>query len=67
MVMNLTPETQKKWGKMSVDQMMAHLNVAYDLTFFPEKVPDPPPIRMVFVVLHLFAPPRLSMIQSPAV
>ena len=24
---NLTPETQKKWGKMSVDQMIAHLNV----------------------------------------
>ena len=38
---NLTPETQKKWGKMSVDQMMAHLNVAYDLTFFPEKFPKP--------------------------
>ena len=37
----LTPETQRKWGKMSVDQMMAHLNVAYDLTFFPEKFPKP--------------------------
>ena len=29
---NLTPETQRKWGKMSVDQVLAHLNVAYDLT-----------------------------------
>ena len=38
---NLTPETQRKWGKMSVDQVLAHLNVAYDLTFTPEKFPKP--------------------------
>ena len=24
----LTPETQRKWGKMSADQVLAHLNVA---------------------------------------
>ena len=38
---NLTPETQRKWGKMSVDQVLAHLNVAYDLTFTSEKFPKP--------------------------
>ena len=26
---------------MSVDQVLAHLNVAYDLTFTPEKFPKP--------------------------
>lgn len=29
----LTPETQAKWGKMDVAQMLAHLNVGYDLTY----------------------------------
>jgi len=30
---NLTPETKPQWGKMTVDQMLAHLNVAYDMSF----------------------------------
>jgi len=30
---HLTPDTQAKWGKMSVSQMLAHLNVAYEMTF----------------------------------
>lgn len=29
----LTPETKPDWGKMTVDQMLAHLNVAYDMSF----------------------------------
>ncbi len=29
----LTPETQAKWGKMNVAQMLAHLNVSYDITY----------------------------------
>jgi len=29
----LTPETQGLWGKMSVDQMLAHCNVAYEMAF----------------------------------
>ena len=29
----LTIETKPDWGKMSVDQMLAHLNVAYDMSF----------------------------------
>lgn len=37
----LTAVTPSKWGKMSVDQMLAHLNVAYDIAFFPEKFPKP--------------------------
>lgn len=38
---NLSSETQRKWGKMSVDQMLAHCNVAYELAFEPEKHKKP--------------------------
>ena len=37
----LTPETQRKWGKMTVDQVLAHLNVAYSFIFEPEKHKKP--------------------------
>lgn len=37
---NLTPETQANWGKMNVAQMLAHLNVAYDMSF-TDKYPKP--------------------------
>lgn len=30
---NLTPETTPQWGIMTVDQMLAHVNVAYDMSF----------------------------------
>jgi len=30
---NLTPDTVPEWGKMNAPQMLAHLNVAYDITF----------------------------------
>jgi len=36
----LTPETQPKWGKMSVDQMLAHCSVAYEMAF-TNKHPKP--------------------------
>jgi len=29
----LTTETKPQWGKMSVDQMLAHCNVQYDMTY----------------------------------
>ncbi len=29
----LNPETQPLWGKMNAAQMLAHLNVAYDITY----------------------------------
>ena len=29
----LTPNTQPLWGKMNAAQMLAHLNVAYDMTY----------------------------------
>lgn len=30
---NLKPDTQPLWGKMSVDQMLAHCNVAYEMVY----------------------------------
>ncbi|MNE93511.1 hypothetical protein D3C80_1913700 [compost metagenome] len=29
----LKPETQPLWGKMSVDQMLAHCNVTYEMVY----------------------------------
>ncbi len=37
----LTPETQPKWGKMNVAQMLAHCNVTYELVYEQEKHPKP--------------------------
>ena len=34
------------------------------VALFTEKIPDPLPVRMIFVCLHDFAPPRLSMCQK---
>ncbi|WP_299101470.1 DUF1569 domain-containing protein [uncultured Winogradskyella sp.] len=36
----LSPETQPNWGKMSVDQMLAHCSVTYELDF-EDKHPKP--------------------------
>ncbi|WP_336691291.1 MULTISPECIES: DUF1569 domain-containing protein [unclassified Chryseobacterium] len=38
---NLTPETKGLWGKMSVDQMLAHCNVSYEMVYEPEKHKKP--------------------------
>ncbi len=37
----LTPETQRMWGKMTVDQVLAHMNVPYSFIFEPEKQKKP--------------------------
>ncbi len=36
----LTPTTTPQWGKMNVAQMLAHLNVAYDMAY-TDKYPSP--------------------------
>lgn len=36
----LTPTIQPKWGKMSVDQMLAHCNVTYEMVY-EDKHPKP--------------------------
>jgi hypothetical protein len=37
----LTPNSKPQWGKMSVDKMLAHLNVAYETIYEPGKHPAP--------------------------
>lgn len=54
----LTPETQGKWGKMTVNQMLAHCNVPYALTFEPEKFPKPNFI--VKFLLTRFVKPKVT-------
>ncbi len=39
----LNPESPALWGKMSVDQMLAHCCVAYDMAF-TNKYPKPNPV-----------------------
>lgn len=36
----LSPHTQANWGKMTVDQMLAHVNVSYEMAF-EDKHPKP--------------------------
>jgi hypothetical protein len=38
----LTPTTQRRWGKMTVDQMLAHCNVTYEFVY-DNKHPKPNP------------------------
>lgn len=40
---SLTPETKPRWGKMSVSEMLAHVNVAYEMVY-TDKHPRPNPI-----------------------
>ncbi|MGV8914417.1 MAG: DUF1569 domain-containing protein [Kaistella sp.] len=34
---NLTPFSTGNWGKMTVDQMLAHCNVTYEMVYEPQK------------------------------
>ena len=40
----LDKNTQPKWGKMNVSQMLAHCNVAYDM-IYSDKYPEPNPFK----------------------
>ena len=37
----LAPESPGKWGKMTVDQMLAHCNVTYEMVYEPQKHKSP--------------------------
>lgn len=59
---NLIPESQRKWGKMSVSQMLAHCNVAYSLAFEPEKHKKPSFIAKF--LLSKFVKPKIIVEQK---
>jgi hypothetical protein len=47
---NLSIETKPKWGKMSVDQMLAHCNVAYEMVY-EDIHPKPKGLKKILVKL----------------
>lgn len=53
----LTPETEGLWGKMTVDQMLAHCNVSYEMVYEPEKHKKPGGIAKF--ILKTFVKPKL--------
>lgn len=49
---NLTPDSQRQWGKMDVAKMLAHCNVAYETIYEPEKHPRPKfPMSLILKLL----------------
>jgi len=51
-IRKLSPSQQRQWGKMTVDQMLAHCNVPYAYTYEPEQFKRPGAIRK-FILQHL--------------
>ena len=47
---NLTPDTQPLWGKMSVSEMLAHCNVAYEMVY-TDKHPKPKGFKKFMIKL----------------
>lgn len=45
---NLKPTTQPNWGKMSVDKMLAHCNVTYEMVF--EDIHPKPNVFVKFIL-----------------
>ena len=45
----LQPNSKAVWGKMDVAQMLAHLNVQYELVYEPSKFPNPNFIARFFL------------------
>ncbi len=50
----LTPQTQAKWGKMAVAQMLAHCNVTYEMAY--ENIHPKPNAFMKFILKLLVKP-----------
>jgi hypothetical protein len=50
-VNKLTPQSAPSWGKMSVAQMLAHLNVAYEMVYTDK---HPKPNLLMKLILKLF-------------
>lgn len=47
----LTPQTKSNWGKMSVDQMLAHCNVSYEMVY--ENIHPKPNSFLKFILKNL--------------
>lgn len=51
-IKRLKPDSQAQWGKMNVAQMLAHCNVAYDMTY-TNKYEKPGAIKTFFLKLFV--------------
>lgn len=54
---HLTPSSVPQWGKMSVDQMLAHCNVSYEMVYEPQKHKAPGAIAKF--ILKRFVKPKV--------
>ncbi|RQO31347.1 hypothetical protein DBR32_05125 [Taibaiella sp. KBW10] len=54
----LNTNTQPLWGKMNATQMLAHLNVSYEMIFEPGK--HPAPKGMMKVLLKWLVKPKVT-------
>lgn len=54
---NLQEETHGQWGKMTVDQMLAHCNITYEMIYEPEKHKKPGAIAKF--ILKAFVKPKV--------
>lgn len=53
----LSPDSKAKWGKMTVDQMLAHCNVTYEMVYEPQKHKAPGGIAKF--ILKRFVKPKV--------
>lgn len=54
---NLVEDTIGLWGRMTVDQMLAHCNVSYEMVYEPEKYKKPGAIAKF--ILKTFVKPKV--------
>ena len=52
---NLTPESERQWGKMDVAKMLAHCNVAYEMIYETDKHPKAG-FPMSFILKYFVGP-----------
>lgn len=54
---SLSPETHRNWGTMSVDQMLAHCNITYEMVYESQKHKAPGSIAKF--ILKKFVKPKV--------
>jgi len=59
---NLVEDTHGLWGRMTVDQMLAHCNVTYEMVYEPEKHKKPGAIAKF--ILKSFVKPKVVSDKS---
>lgn len=55
---NLTSETAAEWGTMTVDQMLAHCNITYEMVYEPQRHKAPGGIAKF--ILKKFVKPKVT-------